>query len=258
MTKDKKKRFVPFKSPGWWLLTTEESPLNRATREFFTKTVDTARLIKQKNPKADTKSQHKKVFEISLSVTLVLLIGMAQLARQFSLSTEQFSDVAVKIEVADIPQTEQFRRPPAPPKPSVPIPTEEEAVPEDLTIDFSELDLSEIPPPPPPSEDDELPIFLAYDEPPQIIGRLGELNKYLKYPLIAQEAGVEGVVFVKLLVGVNGKVEKIEIIKAKPANIGFEESAMRALRQVRWEPAKQRDKSIRVWISIPIHFELVS
>jgi protein TonB len=258
MVKNKKTRFAPFESPSWSLLATEESTLNRATREFFTETVDTTQLTKQRNPKADLKSQHKKVFEISLSVTLVFLIGMAQLARQFSLPAEQFSNVAVKIEVADIPQTEQFRRPPAPPKPSVPVPTEEETVPEDLTIDFSELDLSEIPPPPPPSGDDELTIFMAYDQPPQIIGGLAELNKYLSYPRVAQDAGVEGVVFVRVLVGVKGNVEKIEILKAKPANIGFEESAMKALRQVRWEPAKQRDKSIRVWISIPIHFELVS
>ncbi|MFQ5824131.1 MAG: energy transducer TonB [bacterium] len=234
-----------------------ESKINRDTREFFKDKVDKNLIVKKKKLKADLKLQHKKIFEISLAVTLVLLIAMAHFARQFSFATESINRVDLKIEIADIPVTEQFRKPPPPPRPSIPIPTEEESIPEDVTIASTEIDLSDIPPPP-LNEGEELLIFVAYDEAPKIIGGIAELQKHIKYPRLAVQAGIEGIVFVKVLVGINGIAEQIKIIKAKPAKLGFEEAAINALKKVEWEPAKQRDKIIRVWISIPVRFKLAS
>lgn len=236
----------------------KESALNASTRRYFSDKISGADLITKKDPKANLKLQYRRVFEISFAVALVLIIGMSHLARQFSLSAATVDKVDVKIEVADIPPTQQFHRPPPPPRPSIPVPTESESVPEDLTIASTEIDLSDIPPPPPPPNDDELPIFVAYDEPPRIVGGMTELSKHLKYPRLAQSAGVEGIVFVKVLVGVDGKTERTEIIRSKPADMGFEESAMEAIKKVKWEPAKQRDRKIRVWVSIPVQFKLVS
>ncbi|MFQ5603753.1 MAG: TonB family protein [bacterium] len=243
------------------LLNTEssaESDLNKSTREYFSNTVNAAELVKRKNAEANLKLQSKKVFEIAFTFTLLFLIAAFQLARQFSLAAAAVDSVDVKIEVADIPVTEQFKKPPPPVRPTIPIPTEEESIPEDLTIASTEIDLSNIPPPPAPPEEGELPIFVAYDEPPEIIGGLGTLQKYLKYPRLAQTAGVEGVVYVKVLVGVDGRSERSEIIRAKPANMGFEESAMNAVMKVKWHPAKQRDRNIRVWVSIPVQFKIAS
>ncbi|MFQ5751720.1 MAG: energy transducer TonB [bacterium] len=255
MIRNKKGGFGPFLNSE----NRNESELNRNTREFFSATVDSNKLIKSKQPHANLKLQNKKVFEISFVISLLLLIGTFQLIKQFSLSAATPTSVDITIEVADIPVTEQFKQPPPPVRPSMPIPSEEESIPEDLTIASTDIDLSIIPPPPsPPDEDDELPIFVAYDEPPEIIGGLAALQKYLKYPRLAQVAGLEGIVFVKVLVGVNGKTEKTEIIRAKPANMGFEESAMEAIQKVKWHPAKQRDRKIRVWVSIPVQFKLVS
>ncbi|MFQ5822532.1 MAG: energy transducer TonB [bacterium] len=255
----KRHRFAPFESPTWSLIVKPESRFNRETRQSFTRTVDTKLLVKHKSPNADLKLQHKKVYELSLAVTLVLLITAFQSARHYLLAPASISKVNIKIEVADIPITKQIRRPSPPARPSVPIPTEEESIPEDVTIASTEIDFFDIPPPPsPPEKDEELPIFVAYDEPPQIIGGFVELQKHLKYPQIAVKAEIEGLVFVKVLVGVEGRIEKMEIIKAKPANIGFEESAMEAIKKVRWKPAKQRDKKIRVWVTIPVQFQLYS
>ncbi len=104
--------------------------------------------------------------------------------------------------------------------------------------------------------DDKLPVFAAYDEPPEIIGGSAEINKYLRYPPIARKAGVEGIVFVSVIVGLDGKTESVEIIKAEPANLGFEDSAIQAIKKVRWKPAKQRDKEVRAQVNIPINFNL--
>ncbi len=250
---DKKGRFNPFKSN----LIKKESALNKSTREYFSRTVDFSRMVKRKAPEFDLKLDYQKVIELSFISTLMFLILTFQVAKQINLQTKAVAKVDVKIEVADIPPTEQFKKPPPPPRPSVPIPTEEESVPEDLTIASTNIDLSDIPPPPSPPEDEET-IFVAYDEAPQIIGGFAALQKYLKYPVVAQKAGVEGVVFVKVLVGIDGRTEKTAIIKAKPAGMGFEKSAMSAIQKVKWVPAKQRDRKIRVWVSIPVQFKLIS
>ncbi len=52
-------RFALFESPNWSLLVKHESELNGKTRRFFTDTVDTTRLVRHKNPKADIKLHHR-------------------------------------------------------------------------------------------------------------------------------------------------------------------------------------------------------
>ena len=246
-------KFKPFSSSE----DEKESAINESTRKYFSNLKD-QKLVKEKTPRANLKLKQRKVLEASFAITMAGLILMFQVARQFDMNIEALDKVDVTIEVADIPQTKQFRLPPPPARPSVPIPTEEEAIPEDLTIASTDLDLSEIPAPPAPPEDDGIPIFVAYDEAPQIIGGMTALQKHLKYPRMALISGLEGIVFIRVLVGLDGKAEKTEILRAKPANMGFEESAMVALKKVRWIPAKQRDRSIRVWVSIPVQFSLVS
>lgn len=247
-------KFKPFSSSG----EQKESALNESTRKHFSTLTKAQELVVGKAPKADLKIKQCKVLEASFAIAMAALILMFQIAKQFDMNVETFDKVDVTIEVADIPQTRQFHLPPPPVRPSVPIPTEENAIPEDLTIASTDLDLSEIPPPPAPPEDDGPPIFLAYDEAPQIVGGMTALQRHLKYPRMAQIAGLEGIVLIKVLVGLDGKAERTEILKAKPANMGFEESAMEALNKVKWIPAKQRDRNIRVWVSIPVQFSLVS
>ena len=250
-------RFALFESPSWSLVVNPESELNGKTSQFFTDTVDTTRLVKRKSPNADLKLQHKKVYELSLAISLALLIATFQLGSQSTPAPASIRQADIKIEVADIPATKQYRKPPPPARPGVPVPSVEELIPEDLTIATTEIDFSDIPPPPAWSLDDgEAAIFVAYDKPPEVIGGFSEIRKHLKYPWIAKSVGIEGIVFVRVLVGVAGTIEKTEIIKAKPANLGFEEAAVEAIKQVRWEPAEQHDKKVPVWLTIPIRFSL--
>ncbi len=234
----------------------KESLENNATKEFFSELISGQKLTRRKAAAADLKRTYKKVLEASFTITLAATICLFQAARLFSLDVAALKKVDVTIEVADIPLTQQFRKPPPPLRPSIPVPTEDESVPEDLTISLTDLDLSDIPPPPAPPEEDDL-IFVAYDKAPEIIGGFAALHRHLKYPQLAARADLEGKVFVKVLVGVDGRTQKTEIITAKPRNAGFEESAMEALRKVKWKPALQRDKKVRVWISFPVTFKLL-
>lgn len=210
----------------------------------------------RKNPEANLKLKYKKVFELSLVVSLVLMLVLFQMLRVFELKATESETPDITIEVEDIPQTEQIKLPPPPPKPSIPIPTENEDVPEDLTIESTELDLSEIPPPPPPPEEEEgAVVFVAYDEPPKPIGGFAAIQKALKYPEIARKVGIEGRVIVQVLVDEKGNVRDTKVLKGL-GHSGMDEAAVEAIRSVKWKPAKQRDKPVAVWVSIPVIFKL--
>jgi protein TonB len=211
----------------------------------------------KKNPRADLKLKYRKVIELSSIITLLLMLLVVQILRAIDLESKEAKKIEIQIEVEEIPQTEQVKKPPPPPKPAIPIPTESEDIPEDLTIDETTLDLSDIPPPPPPpeEEDTEGMIFVAYDEPPAPIGGFGAIQKALRYPEIARKAGIEGRVIVQVLVSEKGSVVDTRIMKSL-GHSGCDEAAVKAIKSVKWKPALQRDKPVKVWVAIPVIFRL--
>jgi len=209
----------------------------------------------RKNPEVDLKLKYKKVLELGMVLSLVILLLVFQTLRAIDMDETESKKLDIEIEVTDIPPTEQFKRPPPPPKPSIPIPTESEDVPEDLTIEANALDLSDIPPPPPPPEDDGDMVFVAFDEPPTPKGGFRSIQKALKYPEIARKAGIEGRVTVHVLVSEKGIVIKTKILQSL-GHTGCDQAAVNAIRKVKWNPAMQRDKPVRVWVAIPVIFRL--
>lgn len=210
----------------------------------------------KKNPEANLKLKYQKVMELSIIITLALMFVTFQVFRTISVEAKETKAPDIKISVADIPPTEQIKRPPPPPKPSIPIPTENEDVPDDLTIEATDLDLTNIPPPPPPPADEDSDvIFVPYDEPPSPIGGFAAIQRALKYPEIARKAGIEGKVIVQVLVSEKGDVVNTKIVKSL-GHSGMDEAAVSAIRSVRWKPALQRDKPVKVWVAIPVIFKL--
>ncbi len=209
----------------------------------------------KKNPEANLKLKYKKVIELSMVLSLALMLLVFQTLRAISLDETESKTVDIQIEVADIPPTEQFKRPPPPPKPSIPIPSESEDIPEDLTIEANDLDLSDIPPPPPPPDDEGDMIFVAYDQGPTPKGGFRAIQKALKYPEIARKAGIEGRVTVHVLVSEKGEVLKTKILQSL-GHTGCDQAAVNAIKKVRWNPAMQRDKPVKVWVAIPVIFRL--
>ncbi|MDZ7271586.1 MAG: energy transducer TonB [candidate division KSB1 bacterium] len=214
-------------------------------------------MLRRKDPKADLKLQYRKVFQLSMVLALVLLIGMFQASKRYEIRTQRVESIDFKMQVDEIPPTEQMDRPPAPSRPAVPIESESEDIPEDETISTTEMDFSELPPPPPPPEqvDESAQIFVAWDEPPEPIGGFEAIQRALKYPEIARKAGVEGRVYVIAVIS-----DKGEVIKAwaqnSLGNNGCDEAAIAAVKAVKWKPAKQRDKPVTVQIGIPVIFKL--
>lgn len=77
-----------------------------------------------------------------------------------------------------------------------------------------------------------------------------------RYPDIVRRAGIEGQVVVKALVDIDGSIIDVQILKSS-GNQMLDEEAMAAARKWKFSPAKQRDRFVRVWVSIPVNFKLV-
>lgn len=196
------------------------------------------------------KIQYPLVIRVTGLVGILLLVGAFLLFPRFINRMELEEEVQIVIEQIDIPQTEQFERPPPPARPSVPIESESEDVADDVTLDeFSLADFEAWDAPPPPPEGPRVK-FIPYDDPPVALTKIRPV-----YPEIAQEAGIEGTVTVQFFVDENGRVKETLILKGIP-NTGLDEAAMEAIRKTRFRPARQRERAVGVWISMPVIFRL--
>ena len=214
-------------------------------------------LIYRKGQSSDLKVTYKKAFEYGLVLSLVVIIFLLQGYKKFEAKSTVKEVKLQELLVEDIPQTQQEKQAPAPSRPTVPIASEDEDLPEDETIDIMDLDLDEDapPPPPPPDEDSDVIVFVPYDEPPVPIGGFPAIQKKLVYPEIARKAGVEGRVTIYAQVDESGNVVRTKVVQSLGPN-GCDEAAIKAIMSVKWKPAKQRDRAVKVWIAVPVDFRL--
>jgi protein TonB len=109
-------------------------------------------------------------------------------------------------------------------------------------------------------EKDEKPeVFTYVEEMPSFPGGQDEFLTYvashIQYPEIAKRAGVEGKIFVSFVVGKDGKVSDVEVVKGIGA--GCDEEAVRVIRGMpKWNPGKQNGRPVHVKVSVPIIFKL--
>jgi TonB family protein len=94
---------------------------------------------------------------------------------------------------------------------------------------------------------------------PEFPGGTVEMYKFLsetvKYPLPAQEAQVEGKVFVRFKVEVDGTLKEVEIVKG--IGFGCDVEAKRVIALMpKWNPAIVEGKPISVFYNLPIVFKL--
>lgn len=212
-----------------------------------------------KTPKADLRGKYKKFFEISLIISLALLILSFKFFPHINPEKVDVQAPQELFKLEDIQQTKQENRPPPPPKPPIPIAAPSEDVLNDIDIQSTELNVNEnVPPPPPPKEEnkagEEPQYFVAVEEMPEPIGGIEAIQSKIIYPEIAKRAGIEGKVYVKAYVDENGKVTKVEVVKGIGA--GCDEAAVKAVKETKFKPGKQRGKAVRVQVMIPVVFKL--
>lgn len=200
------------------------------------------------NPEVDLKNKYPKWMEIGIVVALGVITILFYSFKDFK-SSYKLEKLDISIENVEIPQTEQFQRPPPPARPSIPIESEDEDIPDDLTIEETEVDFSEtLENLPPPEEDEPIVPFFALSEKPEVVRQAKP-----DYPELARKAGIEGRVTVKVLINTKGDVEKVEVVKGHPM---LDDAAVESAKQWKFKPGKQRDRTVKVWMNIPIDFKL--
>lgn len=91
--------------------------------------------------------------------------------------------------------------------------------------------------------------FVPVEKAPQIVKSVVPV-----YPDMARRAGLEGVVWVKILVGKDGKPIKVAVARASTEI--FEEPALEAAKQFLFTPAVMNNGPVKVWVSVPFRFKL--
>jgi len=205
---------------------------------------------------------------IALGTTLVAFEWTTKPAKVDSLGSLQSQD----IEEQFIPVTREKELTPPPPPPPPKVVEVLNIVEDDVTI-IDELELDDtdandetiidvLPVFETEEEEDDLPpngIYNFVQEPAEFPGGTRALysfiNKNVRYPVIAQENGVQGKVFVKFVVNEQGKVSNAEILRG--ADVALNNEALRVINSLPdFKPGKQSGRAVKVYYHASINFTL--
>ncbi|MDR1718498.1 MAG: TonB family protein [Dysgonamonadaceae bacterium] len=102
-------------------------------------------------------------------------------------------------------------------------------------------------------------IFTHVEVMPQFPGGDKELmnflSKNIKYPVIAQEQGVQGTVTLRFVVDKEGNVGEIEVLRSLDPSCDKE--AIRVVKMMpKWVPGKQNGRPVAVYYNLPVRYKL--
>ena len=171
-------------------------------------------------------------------------------------------------EEIDIQQTSP-ETPPPPPPPAVQEVEVLNVVEDDVeteTIEINtedEKDVEVVIAPPveaPVEEEEEEVIFMVVETMPEFPGGQQALFKYLgenvKYPVIAQENGIQGRVICQFVVNKDGSIVDVVVVRSS-GEPSLDKEALRVINSMpKWKPGKQRGKPVRVKYTVPVNFRL--
>ena len=109
------------------------------------------------------------------------------------------------------------------------------------------------------SKGDEGEIFVVVERTPEFPGGMSELMKFLqrnvKYPAAAQQAGIQGKVEVEFTVKKDGSVSDVKVIRS--VNPELDAEAVRVISAMpKWKPGEQRGTPVDARFEMPIVFRL--
>ena len=143
----------------------------------------------------------------------------------------------------------------------VAVGTENKAGVKDRTVEAVRNDIAVAAPPPPPAPKPEVAtkVFDVVEEMPSFPGGQAALMSFLssniKYPVVAQENGVQGRVIVGFVVERDGSITDVKVMRSVDPSLDRE--AQRVVRAMpRWKPGKQNGSAVRVKYTVPVVFRL--
>ncbi len=227
---------------------------------------------KKKTSRADLENKKNTFFLVGLVValggTLLAFEWTTQPGKAQSLGIAQSQ--AIEDEFIPITREQEIKPPPPPPPPQVievlNIVDDNVDIDEELVIEDSGADDGTIIDIKPvvttmkeEVEEKEEIFFNIIEEPAEFPGGDRALYKYLmdhvNYPVIAQENGIQGKVYVKFVVDEKGAVGSSEIMRGVDASLDKE--ALRVVNSLpKFKPGKQRGKAVKVYYTAIINYQL--
>jgi protein TonB len=225
----------------------------------------------KKSPKANLEP-HKATYWL---MGLVLAVAFILLALEWTTETTKMDESIIVAHVVTEEEIEVTRRdptPPPPPPPPVPETPEileivEEEVDTRLDIqEFSDETAQQtvVAPPPPPAPPREVEvavdeIFVVVEVPASFPGgdtaMMQWLNNNIRYPVVAQENGIQGRVITNFVVERDGSITDVQVVRGVDPSLDRE--AVRVIGQMpRWNPGQQRGQPVRVRFTLPVVFRL--
>ena len=170
-------------------------------------------------------------------------------------------------EEVEIQQTSQ-ETPPPPPPPAVQEGevlnvVEDNVETESIEVNTEETETEVViaaPVEAPVEEEEEEVVFVVVESMPEFPGGQQALFKYLsenvKYPVIAQENGIQGRVICQFVVNKDGSIVDVEVVRSG-GDASLDKVAVRVIKTMpKWKPGKQRGKPVRVKYTVPVNFKL--
>ena len=171
-------------------------------------------------------------------------------------------------EEVEIQQTTQETTPPPPPPPVQEVEVlnvvEDDVETESIEINTEDDKDVEVviaaPVEAPVEEEEEEVVFVVVETMPEFPGGQQALFKYLsenvKYPVIAQENGIQGRVICQFVVNKDGPIVEVEVVRSG-GDASLDKEAVRVIKSMpKWKPGKQRGKAVRVKYTVPVNFRL--
>ena len=225
----------------------------------------------KKSQKADLETKRNLFLWIglvvALGVTLLAFEWTAKPSKADSLGSIQAQEV--EEEIIPITREQEIKPPPPPPPPKVievlNIVDDDVEIEDELEIEDTEaddetvIDVAPVIVAEEEEEEEDTQVFFIVEDMPEFPGGELALRKYIgnsiKYPVIAQENGIQGKVYVTFVVGKDGSVSNASI--ARGVDPSLDKEALRVVNSLpKWKPGKQRGKPVNVSYTVPINFVL--
>ena len=108
-------------------------------------------------------------------------------------------------------------------------------------------------------KEEETKVFEVVEQMPQFPGGDAALMQYLsshiKYPVVAEENGIQGRVVCTFVVERNGSISDVRVVKSVDPSLDKE--AVRVIKGMpAWIPGKQNGSAVRVKYTVPVNFRL--
>jgi len=102
---------------------------------------------------------------------------------------------------------------------------------------------------------DDAGIYLNAEKMPVIKGGMAAIGKKIRYPKIAKEMGIQGVVYVGFIVDEYGKVKEPKVLRSLA--VPLDKEAIRVIEEdVKFTPGYHEGNAVPVRMVLPIRFRM--